>query len=105
MAGMPSACAQSRRKFAFFWLLSTRCTSAPGVSASAQAITRPGKPAPEPRSIQRVAPGTSGEELERIGDVAGPDLRQRRAAPRDWCAAARWSSALDEAVEPRPRFT
>ena len=33
----------SRRKFAFLPLLSTRCTMAPGLSASAQAIGMPGK--------------------------------------------------------------
>ena len=36
-------------------LLSTRCTWDPGLSASAQARTRPGNPPPDPRSTQRRA--------------------------------------------------
>ena len=68
----------SRRNAAFLPLLSTRWTAAPARSASAQAITSPGKPAPEPRSTQRLASGASGQELERVGDVPGPDLRDRR---------------------------
>ena len=34
-----------------------------------------------------VAPGAEREELERVGDVTGPDVRQRRARPRGSCAA------------------
>ena len=48
-AGAPVARAASRRKAALRELLSTRCTSAPDRSASAQAITIPGKPPPVPR--------------------------------------------------------
>ena len=56
-AGTPAARTASRRKFAFLPMLSTRWTSTPFCSASAQAITSPGKPAPEPRSTQICEPG------------------------------------------------
>ena len=46
LAGAPVAWTASRKKAAFLPLLSTRCTSAPGFSASAQAMTTPGNPPP-----------------------------------------------------------
>ena len=49
-AAAPVIRTASRRKAAFLALLSTRWTFAPGVSASAQPMIRPGKPPPEPRS-------------------------------------------------------
>src|SRR3984885_7924744 len=52
MAGAPQTCAASRRKAAFLPMLSTRWTWTPGLSASAQAMTKPGKPPPDPRSTQ-----------------------------------------------------
>ena len=60
LRGAPVACAASRRKAAFFPLLSTRCISAPGLSAIAQAMTMPGNPPPEPRSAHMRASGASG---------------------------------------------
>ena len=54
-AGAPVARTASRRKAAFLALLSTRCTRAPGMSASAQAITTPGNP-PRSRDRPRFAP-------------------------------------------------
>src|SRR5581483_8633506 len=49
----------SRRNAAFLLLRSIRWTIAPGVSASAQANTMPGKPPPLPRSTQILAFGAS----------------------------------------------
>ena len=49
-------------------------------SRPAMARIRPGMPAPEPRSSQSGRLGREIEELERVGDVAGPDLGQRRRA-------------------------
>src|SRR4051794_41874405 len=51
----------SRKNAAFLALRSTRCTIAPGVSASAQASTTPGKPPPLPRSTQIFAVGARGK--------------------------------------------
>ena len=78
--------------------------SRPGRSASAQAITRPGKPAPEPRSTQHFASGASGRScsesamcrvqtdgmVERRDQVGGLRARQQE---------------FDEAIEPRRCFT
>ncbi len=58
-AEAPATLAASRRNAAFLMLLSTKCTRAPGESASAQASTKPGKPAPEPKSTQIFACGAS----------------------------------------------
>ena len=52
MAGAPVTRTASRRKAAFLPMLSTRWTCDARLSASAQAITKPGKPPPEPRSAQ-----------------------------------------------------
>ncbi len=59
MPGVFVARTASRKNAAFFRLLSTRCTHVPGTSASAQAMTSPGNPAPEPRSAQIRADGAS----------------------------------------------
>src|SRR5438552_1332091 len=69
----------SRRKAAFLALRSTRCTLAPGVSASAQARTTPGNPPPLPRSIHALADGASVRScnesemwrVQRLGSVDG----------------------------------
>ena len=75
-----------------------------GVSASAQAIDQAGKAAagaeidPGPRLGRQI------EELERIGDVARPELRDGRA--RDQIGRGLPAQQqLDEAVEPRECFT
>ena len=64
------------------------------VSASAQAITRPGKPPPEPRSTQRVRLRRERQKLQRVGDMAGPDSAASRrdeidSAPASAAAARR----------------
>ena len=59
VAGAPVSRATVRRKAALRLSLSTRCTEAPGSSASRMAVTRPGKPPPEPRSTQRRAAGAA----------------------------------------------
>ena len=51
------------------------------VVASRIATTRPGKPAPEPRSIQVRAARREGQELRRVGEMAVPDVVQRARAP------------------------
>src|SRR5215469_3920721 len=57
MAGAPVTRTASRRKPAFFLLLSIRWISAALWSANAHAIGSPGKPAPEPRSTHLRAAG------------------------------------------------
>src|SRR6478672_6168879 len=69
----------SRRNAAFLALRSTRWTIVPGVSASAQASTTPGKPPPLPRSIQTLAAGARPKScsesamcrVHRVGSVEG----------------------------------
>ena len=70
------------RNAALRWSLSTRRTSRPGsASAAIAAITRPGNPAPEPRSSQRRAPG--GPQAPR----AAPNRRSAGPRPaRGWRA-------------------
>src|ERR1700688_149994 len=60
-AGAPVTSTASRKKAAFLVLRSTRCTRAHGLSASAQASTTPGNPAPEPKSTQTRAWGASAK--------------------------------------------
>ena len=63
-----------------------RCES-PARSRSRQASTRPGKPAPLPRSTRLIASaGISGSQLRRVPDMTMPDLGQRDCARPD-CAA------------------
>src|SRR4029077_680976 len=57
MAGAPVTRTASRRKAAFFLLLSIRWTSAGSCSANAHAIGTPGNPPPEPRSAHLRARG------------------------------------------------
>src|ERR1700756_1768170 len=57
MAGAPVTRTASRRKAAFFLLLSIRWTSAEPCSANAHAIGTPGNPPPEPRSAHLRACG------------------------------------------------
>ncbi len=77
-AGAPVARAASRRKAHRRWSLSTQWTTAPGVSASWIATMSPGKPAPEPMSSHRVAPGGERQKLGAVGDVPRPDGREGR---------------------------
>ena len=60
IAGAPVTRTASRRNAAFLPLLSMRWTWAPGVSARAQAIARPGNPPPEPRSSHVRTTGARG---------------------------------------------
>src|SRR5215471_14082356 len=57
-AGRDNSRVVSRKKAAFFLLLSTRCILASGVLARAQASASPGNPPPDPRSTHTRAPGT-----------------------------------------------
>ena len=57
--GAPVACTASRRKARLLGAALDKVNARPGVSAKAQAIGIPGKPAPEPRSAQMRASGAS----------------------------------------------
>jgi hypothetical protein len=52
------------------------------LSAARTAMTRPGKPPPEPRSAQVGAPRAQGPELGGVGDVARPEVGDRGGATR-----------------------
>ena len=54
----------------------------PAVSASAQAITSPGNPPPEPRSAQTSRLRRQRQKLKRVGDMPRPKRRERGAAIR-----------------------
>ena len=89
---------------------SCRCSRPGGLSrlrlsASAQAMTIPGNPAPDPRSAQTSACGAKSQELERVGDVPRPDHRDRSSARSGWSCVRPGDQQLDEAVEPRRCFT
>ena len=77
MAGAPVAAHASRKKAAFFRAFD-EWTSAPGVSASAQAMTRPGKPAAGAEVDPDRGLGRQSQKLQRIGDMPGPDHRYGR---------------------------
>ena len=75
-AGAPVMRAASRRKAALRWSASIRSNGTP----VARARIRPGKPAPEPRSMARAGSGShQRDKLERIGDMAVP--KERLVAP------------------------
>ena len=78
MAGAPVMRRASRRNAAFRVLLSTRCTSASGVRRARRQCTRPGNPPPEPRSTHTARLGGEIEQLQRIGDVARPQIGNGR---------------------------
>ena len=82
----------SRRNAAFFRVAFDQMDLRPRLSASAQAITRPGNPPPEPRSTQRWR-AARGQELQRIGDVAGPELGHRRRRDQVALCACQLSSS------------
>ena len=103
--GSASAATASRRKAAFLALLSTRWTSAPGVSGERAGDHQARESRRRSRDRSSVcASGASAQELQRIGDMARPDLRQRRGATR-LMRCCHVEQQLDEALEPRRCFT
>ena len=95
----------SRRKAAFLPLLSTRWTAAPGPSGERAGDDQPGKAGAGAEIDPDLGVRRERQELERVGDVPGPDRRDRRAARSDWCAALHRQQQFDEAIEPRRCFT
>ena len=74
------------------------------VSASAQAITKPGKPAPEPKSIQRRAFGASGRSWSESATCRVQIFGIVDGAIR-FIVALALEHQRHERVEPRPCFT
>ncbi len=113
IAGAPVSRTASRRKAAFLPMLSTRWTCAPGVSASAQAIAKPGNPPPEPRSTQIFAPGAKSRSCKesaiwRVQTVNSVDaaIRFIRCCHCNRSATKRSRRAAvsrETGVSPRPR--
>ena len=50
----------------------------PGVSVSAIATTSPGNPPPDAEIDPTLRPGRELDDLQAVGDVPGPELRQGR---------------------------
>ena len=76
---LQGALTASRRNAAFLPMLSTRWTAAPARPASAQAMTSPGKAGAGAEIDPASGLRRQRQELQRIGDVAGPDVRDGRA--------------------------
>ena len=77
----------------------------PVCPASAQAIGIPGNPPPEPKSTQTLAVRRQTQQLERIGDVARPQILEASTARPGSLLLCQRSSSVYEAIEPRFRFT